>query len=77
NSTLTAQASTIVALFGDLSLASMMGSRRDITFAISSDRFFEYDQLAIKGTQRYDIKVHDLGDATTAGPIVALKTPAS
>lgn len=77
NSTLTAQTSTIVALFGDLSLASMMGSRRDITFSISSDRFFEYDQLAIKGTQRYDIKVHDLGDATTAGPIVALKTPAS
>jgi hypothetical protein len=43
----------------------------------SEHRYFEFDQTGIRGTQRYDIVVHDLGDGTNAGPIVALKTPAS
>lgn len=77
NSTLAADTSAIKLLFGDLSMATMMGSRRDIRFMVSADRYFEQDQLAIKGTQRYDISVHDLGTTTAAGPVVALKTPAS
>ena len=77
NSTLTAQTSTIVALFGDLKKASTFGDRRGITLATSTDRYFEYDQIGIKGTERYHINVHDLGDGSNAGPLVALKTASS
>jgi hypothetical protein len=28
--------------------------------------------MAIRGDTRFDINVHDIGDATTAGPLVAL-----
>lgn len=77
NSTLGADVSAIKCLFGDLSLASSLGDRRGISIAVSDQVRFTQDQLAIKGTTRYDIKTHDIGDATNAGPIVALKTPAS
>ena len=58
--------------FGDLSLAARMGERRGIRVKTSDDRYFEYDQIGIAATERVDINVHDVGDATTAGPIVAL-----
>lgn len=58
--------------FGDLSMAATLGSRREIRLAVSSEYKFAEDQIAIKGTQRFDINVHDVGDATQAGPIVAL-----
>ena len=38
---------------------------------------FAEDQLAIRGTQRFDINVHDVGNTTAAGPIVGLITAAS
>lgn len=59
-------------LFGDLRLAATMGDRRGIRAKISEDRYLEYDQVGILGTERFDINVHDLGDTSTAGPIVAL-----
>lgn len=77
NATTGAQASTVVAFVGDLNMAAVMGDRRGFQIDSSSDRYFELDQLAIKGTTRFGINVHSLGDASTAGPIVALKTPAS
>jgi hypothetical protein len=49
-----------------------MGERRGIRVKTSDDRYFEYDQIGIQATERVDIVVHDVGDATTAGPIVAL-----
>lgn len=77
NSTSGADVSKIKCLFGDLSLAAKMGNRREITIQVSTDRYFEYGQVGIRGSQRFDINVHDLGDSSTAGPLVALKTPAS
>ena len=77
NSTLTDQASTVLLLFGDLRKASTMGVRSNITISTSDQRYFELDQIGIKGTERYHINVHDLGDTTDAGPLIALKTPAS
>lgn len=77
NSTLTAQTSTIVLLFGDLRMATSMGSRRGVSIALSDQRYFELDQIGIRGTERFDIACHDLGDGTTPGPIIALKTAAS
>jgi len=58
--------------FGDLRLAATMGERRGIRVKTSDDRYFEYDQIGIQATERVDIVVHDLGDNTTAGPLVAL-----
>lgn len=58
--------------FGDLRLAATMGERRGIRIKTSDDRYFEYDQIGIQGTERVDINVHDVGDASAAGPIVAL-----
>lgn len=63
---------TTMLLFGDLSMAATMGDRREFTFATSTDYKFAEDQIAVKATERIDINVHDYGDTTTAGPIVAL-----
>ncbi len=83
NNTLTAQTSTIVGLLGDLSLSSAIRDRRGLRVMISEDRYFEQDQLAIKGTMRVGINNHTLtiigedNSTTESGPVVALKTPAS
>lgn len=77
NSTLTAQASTIILFFGDLRLASTMGDRRGLTIESSREKYFTERQVAVMGTERFDINVHELGGSSTAGPILALKTPAS
>lgn len=58
--------------FGDMSKAATLGDRRGTTVATSTDRYFDSDEIAIRGTERFDINVHDLGDGTTAGPIVGL-----
>jgi HK97 family phage major capsid protein len=59
-------------LFGDLGMAAALGDRRGITVARSTEYKFAEDQVAIKGTERFDINVHSIGDTSTAGPIVAL-----
>ncbi len=78
NSTLTAQTSTEgLCYFGDLRMAATLGNRRGVRVMISEHRYFETDQLGIKATQRYDIKVHETGTSTAAGPLIGLETPAS
>ncbi len=62
----------VMLLFGDLSLAATLGDRRQIRLLKSEHRYFELDQVGIRGTERFDINVHDIGDASTAGPLVAL-----
>lgn len=74
NSTLGTDASAIKCLFGDLGAAATFGMRRGLRVDVTKDRYFELDQIGIKGTTRWGISVHDLGDNTDAGPIVALKT---
>ena len=78
NSTLSAQTSTDgICYFGDMRMSVALGSRRGISLMVSSDRYFELDQLAIKGTERLDINVHETGDASNAGSMIMLSTPAS
>lgn len=77
NSTITNEASAIKVLFGDLSLAALFGTRRNLNVAMSTDRYFDTDELAVKTTTRWAVNVHSLGDTTNAGPMVALKTPSS
>lgn len=60
--------------FGDLSLAAAFGDRRQIAIATSEHANFSTDELAIRGTQRVDINVHDIGNSSVAGPLVTLLT---
>ncbi len=59
-------------LFGNLAQAATLGERRGIAVKRSDEIKFVEDQIALKATERIDINVHDLGDASTAGPVVAL-----
>lgn len=61
----------VIFLFGDLSLAATMGTRREIAMKVLNELYAANDQVGITVTSRYDINVHDLGDGTTAGPIAA------
>jgi len=69
--------SQICALLGNFRLGSTLGDRRMLTLALSSDYKFAEDQLAIRGTERFDINIHDVGATGTAGPIVGLITASS
>ena len=67
-------ANKIGAIFGDLSLAASFGDRRQTTVQVSDSALnaFEQDELAIRGTERFDINVHDIGASGEGGPIVGL-----
>lgn len=78
NSTLTAQTSTSgLCYFGSLRQGVAFGDRRGISIMLSEHRYFELDQLAVKGTERFDIVVHERGTASVAGSIIMLSTPGS
>lgn len=78
NKNLDDRTSEILLLLGDLSMAATMGDRRTLTVeADGGGKYFEKRQTAILGVERFDINVHDLGDATNAGPIVAMKSAAA
>jgi len=63
----------IALLFGDLSQAATLGDRRGVTIKVDDSRYLEYDQIAVRATQRFDINVHNIGNATTAGSIIGLE----
>ncbi len=79
NATTGAQASTNICAVGNLALASKIGDRRQFSVATDESRYFEKDQIAIRGTTRTAVNVHDLGGISTAaaGPIIVIRTPAS
>ena len=78
NVTTGAQVSTIVCGVGSLRRTAIFGDRRALTMSMTSDRYWELDQIGIKWTSRYDVNVHSLGAAAgTPGPFIALKTAAS
>ena len=72
-SALSSTSGKIAALFGDMSQAATYGERRAITIKTDTSRFIEYDQTLTFATARVAIVAHDLGSASKAGPIVALK----
>lgn len=69
--------------FGSLRLAALYGNRRQTTIAMSEHAGFAQDELQIRGTNRFDINVHDIGNASATaslrvpGPICGLITAAS
>lgn len=70
----------IPVIFGDYSMAAKFGDRAGETIEFSNqatvggESTFERRQIAILGTERFDVVVHDVGDASNAGPVVGLKT---
>ncbi len=71
--------SQIPCVFGDLSQASKLGDRMSRTIktsehaTIGGENVWELDQLAIKGTERIDITVDNVGSTSVAGPICGLQ----
>ncbi len=69
---LTSLTGVAMAFFGDLSLGVKMGERRGITISLSDQRYWEFDQIGIRATERVDIVPHSLGNTVDAGPLIAL-----
>lgn len=75
--------SQVCALFGDLAMASTMGDRRRRTLFTDPYSLAANDQIQVRGTERIDINVHDVGNASSsagsrvAGPLVGLIMAAS
>lgn len=73
----------IPCIFGSLMLSSTFGDRRQMTLSTSTEYKWAEDMIAIKGTARFDINNHDVGnaDANAAnrkpGPVVGLATAAT
>ena len=70
-------ASNVVAYFGDLSMAATMGNRRNVSIRTLLERYADKDQIGVVATARSAITVHEVGTASVAGPMIALKLAAS
>jgi len=75
--TLGADAGKVKVLFANLGLSSIYARRRDFSVRMYDQVYATTDQLLLQGTMRFDVVHHSLGDNTTPGPVVALKTAAS
>jgi HK97 family phage major capsid protein len=75
--------SQIAALLGDLTLGTVMGDRRRRTLFVDPYSLSTNDQVQMRGTERIDIVVHDVGNASATpdlrqpGPIVGLISAAA
>lgn len=71
---------SVPCVFGDLRQAARFGDRRQMTVSVTDSNRTEFadDLLTIRGTERFDINVHDVGNASAdedereAGPVVGL-----
>jgi HK97 family phage major capsid protein len=59
--------------FGSLKAGVLLGDRRTITLKQSDQRYFDTDELAIRGTERINFNVHSIGTSTSAGANVVLQ----
>ena len=65
-------ASVNSAMFGNFRDAVIIGDRRMVTLARSSEFAFDEDVTTLRATSRYDINVHEAGGASLAGAYVGL-----
>lgn len=78
----TADGAELVCAFGSLRLAADFGDRRGTTIAFSNNAtvggvsMFESDGIAVRGTERFDVNVHSVGDTSDQGAMVGLLTQA-
>jgi HK97 family phage major capsid protein len=66
------QNGAVMLLFGDLAMSSTVGDRVGVEVKTSTQRLLDTDQILFRGRQRFDLLNHDVGDSTTAGPMVGL-----
>jgi HK97 family phage major capsid protein len=59
-------------ILGDLRQGVTLGSRRGLAIDSSPHVYFTSDQIAVRGIERFDINVHEIGTATVAGSIISL-----
>lgn len=72
--------SSVPLTYGTLAMAAMFGDRRGVTIAESIHHKFAEDEIAFRGTERFDIVVHSVEspeDTTEPGPILGLVMAAS
>lgn len=65
---------TVSALLGNFGLGAAFGDRRQTTIMVSEHVYFANDQIGIRGTERFDINIHDVGSSSAPGPIVGIQT---
>ena len=63
-------------LFGAFDQAVILADRGGIRMQRSDDYKFAEDLIALKSVSRYDMNVHDHGDASLPGAYIALSTHA-
>lgn len=63
----------VIALFGDMKMSTHFGLRSQIAVRASTDRYIEFDQTYFVASVRFDVVTSDIGDGTTAGPVVSLR----
>jgi HK97 family phage major capsid protein len=64
----------IPVVLGDLAMGTVMGDRRTRTLFTDPYSLSNYDQIQVRGTERVDIVVHDVGNANATA---ALRQPGS
>ncbi|TWU67301.1 Phage capsid family protein [Crateriforma conspicua] len=65
------------AIYGNWKAGAVFGDRRTITIAESAHVFFKNDDMALRGTQRFHLKPHEIGDASDVGAFVVLELAGS
>ena len=53
-------------------LALTLAARREVTIDASTERLADIDQRIFRGSERLDIIVNDVGDASVQGPVACL-----
>jgi HK97 family phage major capsid protein len=69
--------SQVPVVLGNLRQAATVGDRRMVKIDQSEHAAFRKRQVAVLGSRRIAINVHDVGTATEAGPVVGLITASS
>lgn len=71
-------ATGVPVILGDLQLSSIFGDRQQTSIAFSEsatvggESVFERNQIAVRGTERFDINNHGCGTASVVGAVVGL-----
>lgn len=71
---------TVSCTLGAYKLGAAFGDRQqeEIAFSehatVGGENVFERGQIAVRGSERFDINCHDVGSSTDPGPIVGLQT---
>ena len=62
---------------GDFGTAAKFGEVNGLEVAQSTERYFDTDEVAYRAIERVAINVHDAGDSSVAGDVVAIQSAAS